>query len=190
MFKNTFIIIFSFFFSSITLSNEYIQLKDTDLIDYLTDKAERLSKLSNVPREKLPPIFAVSKATMNAQVCPEDPQNCRNLAAVFDDINYRILYLNDFEISQNFKPYDYSFIIHELVHAIQYLNFGAEIFNGCSAIYETEKLAYQVQDKYLEEEGAFERPGNFFRFSFYCDEEIAQKEYLLSKNVWDQRNSF
>lgn len=182
-------LVFSFFSHASQPSVQLVPLEDLELVEYLLDKAERLSGLATQRRDLIPPIYAISKADMSKTVCPEDPGNCRNLAAVFDDLGYRILYLDDFEISQNFKPYDYSFLIHELIHWLQYMNYGAEIFNGCDKIYETEFFAYQAQDKYLAEEGAFERVGNFFRFSFACDEEIAQKEYAESKQVWDQRQT-
>lgn len=161
---------------------------DKETIEYLFGKAVRLSGIAPYAREEMPPIFSVSKEGLNKIVCPEDPGNCRNLAAVFDDIGYRILVREDLEITSNYKPLDYSFVIHEIVHSLQYRARGAEIFNGCSSVFDTEREAYQAQDLYLKEEGEFFRAGSALRF-FYCEEEIARADFLKSKAVWDARHS-
>jgi hypothetical protein len=167
-------------------SHAFEAVSDQETIEYLYSKALHYSGLNPVDIATLPPIFQVSKRELNKIVCPTDPENCRNLAAVFDDIGYRILILDDLEISSNFKPYDYSFVIHELVHALQYRQYGAEIIKDCTAIFETEKQAYRVQDKYLASEGAFQRLGHFLKY-FYCDEEIAKNDYQKSLEVWELR---
>lgn len=169
-------------------SVSFERISDIETLEYLFAKAVRLSGLKSISFSELPPIYTISKEDLNKIVCPEDPENCRNLAAVFDDIGYRIFVLDSFEISENFKPYDYSFVIHEIIHALQYRQFGAEIFKNCKAVFETEKLAYESQDKYLKEEGAFQRVAHFLKF-FYCDEEIAKQDYLKSQKVWKKRMS-
>lgn len=162
---------------------------DRETLEYLVGKAARHSGLPALTLNELPPIQFVSEADLNKTVCPDDPANCRQLAAVFDDLGYRILVRDDFDISENFNPYDYSFLIHEIVHALQYRSRGAEIFNGCDAVKATEIQAYDAQDSFLKEAGDFHRLGQFIRFSFYCEEETAQKDYLKSKERWDARNA-
>lgn len=161
-------------------------LKDAELVQYFLAKAIRLSGLDPLTTKQLPPIYLVSVDELNREVCPEDPSNCRNLAAVFDDLEYRILVRNDFDLSDNFKPYDYSFVIHEIIHALQYRQKGPEIFRNCQAVYNTELQAYTAQDNYLKEEGDFHRPGTFLRF-FYCDEQQAGRDYQKSLTVWEER---
>lgn len=174
--------------SQISVANINLHPLDVDeeTLTYLFDKARRLSGIENFGIEVVPPLYLVTHEQMNQEVCPETPGQCRNLAAVFDDLNYRILVLEDLKISQNFKPFEYSFLIHEIIHALQYRQSGAEIFKDCQAIYETESLAYHSQDQYLKEEGEFFRPSVALK-SFYCDEAEAKGDYLKSKKIWDQR---
>ena len=162
-------------------------IRDMETLEYLFGKAVRLSGITAYPIAEMPPIYAISKKDLNKEVCPADPENCRNLAAVFDDIGYRILILDDLDISSHFMPFNYSFVIHELVHSLQYRARGAEIFNGCRSVYDTELEAYTAQDRYLKEEGEFFRASVALK-GFYCDEEMANSDYLKSKVVWDDRN--
>jgi hypothetical protein len=161
-------------------------VNDMETKEYLFGKAVRLSGITEYTLADMPPIYLVSKKDLNKEVCPEDPENCRNLAAVFDDIRYRILALNDLEISSNFKPFNYSFVIHELIHALQYRSRGAEIFNGCDSVYNTELEAYTAQDLYLKEEGEFFRASIALKY-FYCDETVAKADYLKSNAAWIER---
>jgi hypothetical protein len=77
-------------------------ITDMETIEYLFGKAVHLSGISAYPIVEMPTIYSISKKDLNREVCPADPENCRNLAAVFDDIGYRILVLEDLEISSNF----------------------------------------------------------------------------------------
>ncbi|MCC7406077.1 MAG: hypothetical protein IT288_16915 [Bdellovibrionales bacterium] len=169
-------------------ASQFKRISDQEVLSYMFEKAVRLSGLPAYPIDEMPPIYQVSKSDLNRIVCPQDPENCRNLAAVFDDIEYRILVLNDLLITSNFRPFDYSFVIHEIIHSLQYRARGAEIFNGCDAVYETERQAYTAQDRYLKEEGEFFRASITLRF-FYCDEEAAQGDYRKSKAVWEARQA-
>lgn len=163
-------------------------ITDQETKEYLFDKAVRLSGLPAYPTTEMPAMFLISKKDLDREVCPATPESCRNLAAVFDDLGYRILIRDDLDISSNFQAFNYSFVIHELVHSLQYRNRGPEIFNGCAAIYQTELEAYTAQDGYLKEEGEFFRAGIALKY-FFCDEEEAKAEYLKSKAVWDYRRS-
>lgn len=191
--KASLILFFLFLAPSLGFSDaspQWPQVTDPELIQIWLEQASHLTGLPAISLSQAPPIFQVSKQDLNQEVCPEDPQNCRNLAAVFDDLHYRVLILADFDLSQNFQPYDESFIIHELIHALQYHRRGPEIFHGCQAIYETEKQAYTAQDLYLKKQGDFHRVGGFFERSFYCDETLAARDYEKSKKAWDDRHQF
>lgn len=165
-------------------SADLVLMTDHELISYAYQKAVRISGINAYPESKIPPIYIVSKEELGKIVCPEDPGSCDRLAAVFDDIEYRIIVRSDFTFNNAF---DDSFLIHELVHTLQYNQNGPEIFKNCQAIYSTEELAYQAQDTYLKEEGAFFRASIALKF-FYCDEEIAAKDYAKSKTIWEERN--
>lgn len=161
---------------------------DEETLEYLFSKAASLSGITEFEIDQLPAIYSASKSEMAAIVCPGTLHECDRLAAVFDDLHYRILILDSFDISSNFKPFDYSFLIHEIVHALQYLQRGPEIFKDCDAIYATELEAYTAQDRYLKQEGEFFRSSMALKF-FYCEEGVAKSDYEQSKMIWDQRAS-
>lgn len=165
----------------------FTRLEEAELLEYFREMTIALSGLPEARLEELPPIYFASKSQIDQIVCPTDPKNCRNLAAFFDDISYRIVIDETLEISSNFQPYNYSFVIHELTHALQYLQGGPEIFKDCNTVYRTERDAYSVQDEYLKREGAFERLGPQFRFGFRCDEEETKEQYDKSMEVWKKR---
>lgn len=156
---------------------------DAELLDYVYEKASGLSGRRSLPPQKRPPVYLVSKADLSLIVCPEAPRNCEMLAAVFDDVGYRVLVRSDLEMN---SPFEWSFLIHETVHALQYREDGPEIFRDCAAILKTETEAYRVQDEYLKREGQFFRAGTALRF-FHCDEAAAAQDYRRSKAVWDER---
>lgn len=161
---------------------------DEDNLQYIFGKASRLSGITKFTLKDMPPIFVVPEETITELVCNGDHYECKNLAAIFDDIKYRILIKDSFDLSDNFDPFGYSFLIHELIHALQYLDRGPEIFKNCDAVFETESEAYHAQDKFLKEEGNFFRAAMALKY-FYCDEEIAKKEYAKSLKVWQERMS-
>lgn len=156
---------------------------DPETLEYVSSIAIKLSGKNLLDGDKLPPVYLMSKEDLYRTVCGEDVTNCRNLAAVFDDLGYRILIRDDFDFDSNL---DLSFLIHETVHALQYLNLGPEIFRDCSAVLQTETEAYRVQDAFLAREGEFFRAGIALRF-FHCDEGLVASDYRKSLGIWKLR---
>lgn len=54
---------------------------------------------------------------------------------------------------------DRSFLVHELVHALQHQRQGAAFQARCNDVVNTEREAYQVQNHYLAVHGQFQRVG-------------------------------
>jgi hypothetical protein len=181
------ILVFAFIHSVFASEKLEVLNIDPETRTYLFEKAQRYSGLFSANETMLPPLYSVSKKQMGKIVCPERPFDCDKLAAVFDDIGYRILILDSFDISSNFKPFDYSFLIHEIIHALQFYERGPEIFKDCQEIYLTEEQAYRAQDHYLKDEGEFFRASMALKF-FYCDEVEAAKDYQESLNHWLKKN--
>jgi hypothetical protein len=72
---------------------------------------------------------------------------------------------------------DNSFIVHELVHVLQFKKFGHDHFNSCRKVLDSEQQAYYVQNNYLGEEGIDWREGFLLRF-MKCPPEEAVKDEL------------
>lgn len=66
-----------------------------------------------------------------------------------------------------------SFVIHEFVHALQYAAKGAAMYDTCEHLYETEREAYHVQQRYLTENGVMMQVGRELKY-LRCPSEKAQ----------------
>jgi hypothetical protein len=64
---------------------------------------------------------------------------------------------------------DRSFLLHELVHVLQFKVEGMQIFNGCKNIMASELQAYRAQDRFLGDNGEEFRVGGIYRF-MRCDD--------------------
>ena len=135
---------------------------DKLLITFLLDMAVKFSGLPPIPLDQLPAFERVSPEQMQAEVCPEAPIACRSIVAVFDTERYRILFLDSLDLE---KSADNSFLVHELVHALQYRQRGEAIYADCRALLATEQQAYDAQNGYLKREGQFMRVGEVLRFT-------------------------
>ena len=123
--------------------------------------AIRFTGLPAMDLSHLPDIVAMSSEQITAQICPEKPSSCQTLIALYEPTKRRILYRN----SLNMKLVkDQSFILHELVHVLQYALHGDAVFGSCKATMESEGQAYRAQDRYLGEKGEEYRVGGLFRF--------------------------
>ena len=120
-----------------------------------------LSGLPPVAFESMPPLYSVSAAEMSATVCPNQPAQCRSMAALFDTERYRILILSTLNMQD---AEENSFLLHELVHVLQFAQQGEAGFDGCEAIVASEHLAYQVQNRYLAARGLFAQQGMMMRY--------------------------
>ncbi|MCB0367987.1 MAG: hypothetical protein KDD45_00760 [Bdellovibrionales bacterium] len=159
------------FFSFNVLSapiNHVANLNDdlyNELIDFLFEEASSLSNYTMYPRDHRPPIIKKTKEQMQKQVCPDDPNNCYNLAAFYDTDKNEIVYDEMLDIDNN---NDNSFIVHEIVHSLQFYHNGDSIFKDCESTKATELEAYTVQNKYLKKMGVFAQYGEALRF-LICD---------------------
>ena len=136
-------------------------MSDPTLLAYLLSAASTLSGYPPVPEQELPPIVFMSTVDMRREVCGDDQESCANMAAVFDSDRNRILLRNDLDLD---NPGDNSFVVHELVHVLQYHQRGERIFAGCHETLQTEREAYRVQNRYLKREGQFLRFGEALMF--------------------------
>lgn len=138
-----------------------------ELLDFLFDTASSISNYSLYPTEKRPKIFKKTKQEMQNEICPTDPNNCYNLAAFYNTEKNEIIYDEVLDIESN---HDNSFIVHEIVHSLQYFHKGDSIYKDCLASKETESEAYEVQNKYLKKMGVFANYGEALKF-LICDGE-------------------
>ena len=112
----------------------------------------------------------MSKEGIVAEMCPERPAACDTLVALFEPAKYRVIYRSSLNLS---KPYDRSFLLHELVHVLQFKARGPGIFFTCKERVAVEREAYFIQDRYLAESGLEIRVRGALRF-MRCPEGPAQ----------------
>ncbi len=146
-----------------------------ELLAKLLAAAIRYSSLPAIDVADLPPIEQLSAQALSEKVCPDEPARCSTMAALFDTEGYRI-YLRD---SLNpADPMDNSFIVHELVHVLQYRKHGPEYFTDCHRRIDSENQAYFVQNNYLGEEGVDWREGYLVRFMRCPENETGHPDEL------------
>jgi hypothetical protein len=133
-----------------------------NLLAYLLSAAVKFSGLPAIPIGQLPPIRLVSAEYISSKVCPDDKNRCANLVAIFDTADYVILVRDSLDLDITF---DNSFLVHELVHVLQFKSRGADIFKDCPTSIRTESEAYKAQNAYLQQEGQFARLGEGLRFA-------------------------
>jgi hypothetical protein len=135
---------------------------DANLLVYLLSAAVKFSGLPAIPVAQLPSIRLVSAEYISSKVCPDDKNGCTGLVAVFDTDDYVILVRDSLDLETTF---DNSFLLHELVHVLQFKSRGAAIFRNCLTAIRTESEAYKAQNAYLQHEGQFARFGEGLRFA-------------------------
>jgi hypothetical protein len=131
---------------------------------YLYQAAISLSGLPQVELTKMPIIKQMPYEAMIAHVCKVDPDDCKNhpsIAGVFLPTTYEIVLLDSFDFDHN--ETDASFLVHELVHALQF-NQNSDLTATCESTLAAEKQAYQVQNSYLSHHGQLYRAGDVLRF--------------------------
>ncbi|MBL8470884.1 MAG: hypothetical protein KF778_22835 [Rhodocyclaceae bacterium] len=69
----------------------------------------------------------MSREALAAQVCPENARACDAIAAQFDPESYRILLRDALDLND---PQGQNFLLHELMHVLQYRQQGADLFAG------------------------------------------------------------
>lgn len=124
------------------------------LLSQLLAAAIHLSGLPAIPASELPPVLLLPRSELDRTVCPSAPMRCAGLTAAFDTQRYRILMDDRLQLNDD---YDASFLVHEMVHVLQFRHGGGIGFTSCEAIVESERQAYAVQNAYLREH---DHPGN------------------------------
>jgi len=129
---------------------------DASLIAFLLDFAVKFSELPAVAPSDLPPIRAVSRSEMRALACDDAQAACDQIVALFDAEHYVIVYLQTLDLE---SAEDNSFLLHELVHVLQFRSRGASMYENCNALLQTEAQAYRAQNAYLRREGRLMQVG-------------------------------
>lgn len=128
---------------------------ETQLLAYLLAAATSLSGLPEVAVESLPPVAVVSADALHTAACPMKQEQCREIVALFDSDEGRVLVSDTLDLA---SPADNSFLVHELVHVLEY-RYRGRAPQGCPETLRSERLAYRVQNAYLRREGRPERFG-------------------------------
>ncbi len=152
-----------------------------ELLARLLAAAIRYSGLPAVDLADLPPIEPVSATVLSEKVCPDSPERCTTVAALFDTENYRIYLRDTLKVDE---PMDNSFIVHELVHVLQFRKFGDANFGSCRKRIASEQQASYGQNNYLGEEGIDWREGFLVRF-MRCPDERDQNGADLGQSALD-----
>lgn len=155
---------------------------DSELLVFLLAAAVKHSGLPAVPVNDLPPIHVVPAAIIAGKVCPENPGGCTNLVATFETDEYVILIRDTLDLE---TAMDNSFLLHELVHVLQYKARGAEIFKDCPTSMRTETEAYKAQNAYLKKEGQFARFGEVLSFTSCAGEQntFFTRDLMIEPNL-------
>ena len=149
-----------------------------ELMARLLAAAVSFSGLPAIDPADLPVVEFIPAIELSKKVCPETPQRCSSVAALFDTENYKI-YLR--ETSNLADPMDNSFLVHELTHVLQFKQYGDDYFSSCRKVLESEHQAYKVQNNYLGSEGIDWREGFLLRFMQCPPEEEAGAERTSGK---------
>ena len=123
---------------------------EQELLGALLSVAISLSGLPPLEVSEVPPILRLSHAEMTRQICPADPLSCKGMAAIFDLEQQRILVVDTLDMK---LADDNSFLVHELVHVLQFKQRGHQMYENCEESAKTEGQAYRVQNAYLKMQG-------------------------------------
>lgn len=140
---------------------------DANLLAQLLAIAVRLTGLPPIAEADLPQVIAMSKENITLEMCPERPTQCDTLVALFEPAKYRVLYRDTLNLT---KTFDRSFLLHELVHVLQFKAKGPGIFFSCKERLLAEREAYFTQDRFLAESGLEIRVRGALRFMRCPDE--------------------
>jgi hypothetical protein len=143
---------------------------DSNLIAQLLAAAVRITGLPAISEVEMPQLISMSKEAITQEMCPERPSQCDTLVALFEPLKYRVIYRNTLNLT---KPYDRSFLVHELVHVLQFKAKGASIFASCKTRVMAEHEAYKTQDRFLAEQAVEIRVSGALRF-MHCPDEPAR----------------
>lgn len=141
------------------------------LLSSLLTAAIHFSGLPGIPASELPPIMMLPRVELNDTVCPSAPLRCAGLTAAFDTRRYRIVVDDKLDLHD---AYGASFLVHEMVHVLQFRHGGRAGFASCEAVFESERQAYAVQNAYLRAHGLPASEGAMLKYS-HCPTETADR---------------
>lgn len=130
-----------------------------ELLDDLMHWAVKLSGLPGVP--SAPTIYPLDAEQLVQKVCPHDPVNCKSLVSFYSTEDRTIFYLNSLDM---YDDMDLSFLVHEMVHHLQYAVQGEALFATCERTSVAELQAYTVQNQYLTHFKQWRRFGDALRY--------------------------
>ena len=133
---------------------------DPQLVAYLLEAAVRVTGLPAIPDDALPRFVAMPAVELRDEACGARMPGCRGIVALYDMERNRVLYRDDLDMD---NPSDNSFIVHELVHVLQFHRYGHSIYRDCPALVRTERAAYDAQNAYLHHQGQLLRVGRILR---------------------------
>ncbi len=133
-----------------------------ELLSTLLAAAIRFSGLPAIQVSELPPVILLPRSELNKTVCAAAPVRCAGLTAAFDTQRYRIVADDTLDFND---PDDASFLVHEFVHVLQFMNTGITGFTSCTAALESEGQAYAAQNDYLRQHARPAHQGTVLRFS-------------------------
>ena len=96
-----------------------------ELIARLLAATVQFSGLPAIDVADLPPVERVTAAELSKKMCPESPEKCGSVAALFDTETYRIYLRDTLDLA---TPMDNSFLVHELTHVLQFKQYGDAYF--------------------------------------------------------------
>ncbi len=130
--------------------------------------AVQFSGLPAIDVADLPPMEKLTAQELAKKICPDAPERCSSVAALFDTESYRIYLRDTLDLD---SPMDNGFLVHELTHVLQFKRYGDDYFSSCRKVIESERQAYKVQNNYLGSEGIDWREGFLLRFMQCPDDE-------------------
>jgi len=134
--------------------------------------ASRLSGLPAVPADQMAAVKSISQEEIITMQCPTEPDECSGMVAFFDIPKNTIFLKNTLDLD---STRDLSFLLHEMVHVLQYKAFGESIFSDCDNTVRSEKLAYAVQNRFLLNNGLFDRFGDSLAYMTCSDVQDAKQ---------------
>ena len=129
-------------------------------------------QMSGYPPVDMPYVKVMPYGAMMITACSGIPdrhvdetreacESRRGLASVFVMQTQRVIISDRLDID---TVVGQSFVIHEFVHALQFAAKGAALYDTCEHLYQTEREAYRVQQRYLTENGVMMQVGRELKY--------------------------
>jgi hypothetical protein len=151
-----------------------------DLIAYMMIVATKLSGFPAISVEDYPKIEAITQEQINESQCPANTDDCRDMVAFYEHKKNTIFIRNTLDLDSTLGS---SFLIHEMVHVLQYKFLGQSIYKDCQSTIRTERLAYKVQNNYLVDGGVFDRFGDGLAFMTCSENQDVDSGYVKIEPV-------